>query len=130
MENLVLNADEIQRHEAVSKCLHKIKTVIDILFLCVLGFVALVGILIYTSYGLEEALEQMLAAALIASLPAFLFVCAWVGSSLELCYRRYRCKECGCVHKVKPEDLSGSVESLYCPNCNKKTKHKTMPLNK
>ena len=127
MENNVFTAEDMEWNEGIRKRLHKLRVTLNIVILSVFGLLAIVGYYIYGQYGFEHALGQMAALALFVLLPAMAVTCSCVCDSLDHCYRHYRCKACGHIHRPKLEELKGlenSADSLYCPKCNK---HKKAP---
>ena len=129
MKNKTCNTEELVQNEVINEQLHGIKKTIDIVLASVLGFTLLICGYYYALYGFMQFCEEMFFILLIA-FAAVCIACLCVSGNLEYCYRYYRCKECGHIHRLNVNDFERSTGLPHCPNCDKYTQHKKMPVKR
>ena len=133
MENNTFSTEESTQNELINKRIHRAKLILDLLLYGAIAFVLLFGVSRFARDGLEglkEFCNEKSFAVLLLPLIVTCAGCAGTSAYLDNCYRQYRCKTCGHIHKPDFVTLVNSSDGLLpCPNCNKTTKHKKVPFN-
>ena len=116
--------------EGVNQHLHKLTVRLRIIYLSVLAVFVFAGTWIYICHDLDAVWGELSTLALIVLPASLALIGGIVGDSLENCYRQYRCKTCGHIHRPGLEELDQSNGLLHCEKCGKITRHKTLPMKK